>query len=220
MASAPLRGESTVFARSACLCISFFSLIACRERGPAPQEMLSRAPAAASAAPTPARIRRPAPAGDFSCRELRSPPQKEELLEPETIELRPPSRGKQVFTSKTGVVLSFDREEFLKAAQCLKFEKAVRYLEEETGVLEQSALMDAFQLSYVVAAMLDIGRASVRLDQESVPRKEIVRDAWAADGCAGNCRSFGRLYRLSAEDSFFFLRITDQTVNSRAGRAP
>jgi hypothetical protein len=132
---------------------------------------------------------------------------------PETIELRAPGRGKKVFTSKTGVVVTFDREEFLKAARCLKFEKAIRYIEEETGVAEESAIMDAFQLSYVAAALLDVGRAGVRLEEESAPRKSIVRDGWAADGCAGRCRSFGRLYRLSDDDSSFFLRITDQTRN-------
>jgi hypothetical protein len=132
---------------------------------------------------------------------------------PETIELSPPGAGKRVFTAKTGVVVAFDREDFLKAARCLKFEKAIRYIEEETGVAEESAIMDAFQLSYVAAALLDVGRAGVRLEEESAPRKSIVRDGWAADGCAGRCRSFGRLYRLSDDDSSFFLRITDQTRN-------
>jgi hypothetical protein len=132
---------------------------------------------------------------------------------PETIELRPPGAGKKVFTSKTGVAVTFDREEFLKAARCLKFEKAIRFIEEETGVAEESAIMDAFQLSYVEAALLDVGRAGVRPEDESAPRKAIVRDGWAADGCAGRCRSFGRLYRLSDDDAFFFLRITDHTRN-------
>ena len=130
---------------------------------------------------------------------------------PETIELVPPGAGKRVFFSKTGVVVTFDREEFLRAARCLKFEKAVEYVEKETGRAQESALMDAFQLSYVVAALLDAGRGGVRLEEEPLPRKSIVRDGWAADGCNGRCRSFGRLYRLSNDESSFFLRITDQT---------
>jgi hypothetical protein len=130
-------------------------------------------------------------------------------VSPETIELVPPGAGKTVFFSKTGELVSFDREEFLQAARCMKLEKAIRYLEEETGKAQESPVIDAFQLSYVAAALLDVGRAGVRLEEESEWRKSIVRDAWAADGCAGHCRSFGRLYRLSADDSSFFLRITD-----------
>lgn len=132
---------------------------------------------------------------------------------PEAIELRPPGAGKTVFTSKTGVVLTFNREEFLKAARCLKYEQAIRYIEEDTGFAEQTAIMDAFQLSYVAAALLDAGRAGVRVEEETAFRKSIVRDAWAADGCAGRCRSSGRLYRLSEDASSFFLRITDRTQN-------
>ena len=131
----------------------------------------------------------------------------------ETIELRPPAPGKTVFTSKLGVVVTFNRDEFLKAAHCLKFEKAIRYVEEETGRAETSALMDAFQLSYVVAALLDAGRAGIRLEEETALRKSIVRDGWADDGCAGRCRSFGRVYRLSADDPSFFMRVSDQTRN-------
>jgi hypothetical protein len=44
-------------------------------------------------------------------------------------------------------------------------------------------------------------------------RKSIARDGWAANGCAGRCRSFGRLYRLSDDDSSFFLRVTDHARN-------
>lgn len=134
-------------------------------------------------------------------------------MRPETIEIRPPGAGKRVFTSKTGVVVTFNREEFLAAARCLKFEKAVRYVEQETGFTEESALMDAFQMSYVAAALLDAGRAGVRLQDESGSRKSIVRDGWAANGCNGRCRSFGRLYRLSEDDPSFFLRITDRTID-------
>jgi hypothetical protein len=109
--------------------------------------------------------------------------------------------------------VAFNRDDFLKAARCMKLEKAIRYVEQETGQAPESALMDAFQLSYVAAALLDAGRASVRLEEESGSRKSIVRDGWAADGCGGRCRSFGRLYRLSDDDSSFFLRITDHTQN-------
>ena len=132
-------------------------------------------------------------------------------MTPESIELRPPGAGKKVFTSKMGVFLTFNRDEFLKAARCLKYEQAIRYIEEDTGFAEQTAIMDAFQLSYVAAALLDAGRAGVRLEQEAAFRKSIVRDGWAADGCAGRCRSSGRLYRLSADEASFFLRITDHT---------
>jgi hypothetical protein len=136
-------------------------------------------------------------------------PPTEEAVGAELIELRPLGAGKKVFTSKTGVAVTFDREEFLKAARCLKLEKAIRYVEEETGKLEESPLMDAFQLSYVAAALLDVGRASVRLEEERELRKSIVRDGWAFNACAGRCRSSGRLYRVSEEVPGFFLRVTD-----------
>jgi hypothetical protein len=145
---------------------------------------------------------------------LRPTPKTEASVLPETIDLAPPSAGKRVFFSKTGVVVTFDREEFLKAARCLKLEKAIRYVEQETGREDESALMDAFELSYVVAALLDAGHGGVRVEDESVPRKSIVRDGWAANGCNGHCRSFGRLYRLSEDDTSFFLRITDDTRNT------
>lgn len=112
-----------------------------------------------------------------------------------------------------GVFVTFNRDEFLRAARCLKYEQAIRYIEQDTGFAEQTAIMDAFQLSYVAAALLDAGRAGVRLEEEAEFRKSIVRDAWSADGCAGRCRSSGRLYRLSADESSFFLRITDHTKN-------
>lgn len=132
---------------------------------------------------------------------------------PETLDLSPPGPGKKVFTAKTGVVVTFGRDDFLKAARCLKLEKAIRYVEQDTGFAEETALMDAFQMSYVVAALLDAGRASVRQDDVPAPRKSIVRDGWSESGCAGRCRSFGRLYRLSEGDSSFFLRVTDHTRN-------
>ena len=131
----------------------------------------------------------------------------------ETIELAPPRGEKKLVLSKVGVVVTFGRDDFLKAARCLKFEQAVRYVEQELGQRQEMPLYDAFQLSFVVAAMLDTGRASVRLDEEKELRKSIVRDGWAEDGCGGRCRSLGRLYRLSEDDASFFHRITDKTLN-------
>jgi hypothetical protein len=131
----------------------------------------------------------------------------------ETIELRPPRAEKTLVLAKVDVIATFDREDFLKAARCLKFDQAVRYVEEETGQRAEMPLYDAFQLSFVAAALLDAGRASVRLKEEKELRKTIVRDGWAEDGCDGRCRSMGRLYRLSEDDPAFFLRITDSTQN-------
>jgi len=110
--------------------------------------------------------------------------------------------------------VAFDREEFLQAARCQKLDKAVAYVERETGHLQNSPIMDAFQTSYVAAALLDAGRADVRLRDEREARKWIVRDPWSETGCNGHCRSFGRLYRLSADNTSFFLRITDSTRNT------
>lgn len=114
--------------------------------------------------------------------------------------------------SKVGVVVTFDRDAFLTAARCLKLDEALRYIQEETGRTPQTYLYDAFQLSFVAAALLDAGRASVRREEEKALQKTIVRDPWAENGCDGRCRSSGRLYRVSEDDPSFFLRITDETV--------
>jgi hypothetical protein len=143
---------------------------------------------------------------------LRPAPKAENGVTPETIELAPPGAGKKVYFLKTGELVTFERDAFLATARCMKLDKAIRFIEEETGQAEESPVMDAFQLSYVAAALLDAGRAGVRLEEESQWRKTIVRDGWAADGCAGTCRSFGRLYRLSEDDPNFFLRVSD-TLN-------
>lgn len=113
--------------------------------------------------------------------------------------------------SKVGVIVTFSREEFLAAARCQNFEKAVRYVENETGFAESSPIMDAFQTSYVAAALLDAGRADVRRREEPTSRPWILRDPWSDVGCNGRCRSSGRIYRLAEDDTLFFLRITDVT---------
>ncbi len=163
--------------------------------------------------PEPVRTRRPAPSGELRCEELRPTPDDERLLVPETIELRPPSAGKKIVMAKTEVIVTFSRDDYLKTARCLKLDRAAQYIVEETGYAEETPMYDAFQLSYVAAALLDAGRAGVRLRDENESRKSIVRDGWAADGCRGRCRSFGRLYRLSEQEALFFLRITDKTRN-------
>lgn len=184
--------------------------LACREKS-APEQRAGQVEARSQprASAEPVRVRRLAPSGAFDCRELRPAPTAESNVVPETIELVPPRAGKTVFFSKTGERVSFDREEFLQAARCLKLEKAIRFVEEETGREQESYIGDTFQLSYVAAALLDAGRAGVRLEEESEWRKTIVRDRWSDDGCAGRCRSFGRLYRLTADDPAFFLRVSD-----------
>lgn len=163
----------------------------------------------------PARTVRPPPdpTGEFRCQDLRPTPDSEQALLAETIELTPPSAGKKILMSKTEVIVTFSRDEYLKTAHCLALDQAVSYIEKETGWAEETPMRDAFQLSYVAAALMDSGRVGVRRREETESRKSIVRDGWAASGCAGHCRSFGRLYRLSEKDSSFILRITDQTKN-------
>src|SRR5262245_56754714 len=119
MPNAPLPSESTVLARRAGLCTFLVLLLACRDS--APPERRSSAPLPAQASSAPARALRPAPSGNFDCQELRSAPA-ENAVVPEAIELRPPGAGKRVFTSKMGVFVTFNRDEFLKAARCLKYE--------------------------------------------------------------------------------------------------
>jgi hypothetical protein len=115
--------------------------------------------------------------------------------------------------AKNRVIVTFSRDEFLKTARCLDLDEAIDYVEETSGPAEETPIRDAFQLSYVAAALLDMGRAGARLRDETGSRESIARDLWAADGCAGHCRSLGRLYRLSEDDPFFFFRVTDETKN-------
>jgi hypothetical protein len=184
----------------------------CQRDAPAAEGTLDEQPPLPAMA-TRARRPPPDPTAELRCEDLRPAPKTEQALAPETIELTPPSAGKKILMSKTEVIVTFSRDEYLKTAHCLGLEQAVNYIEKETGYAEETPMRDAFQLSYVAAALLDTGRVGVRRREETGSRKSIVRDAWAADGCAGRCRSFGRLYRLSENDSSFILRITDKTRN-------
>lgn len=182
------------------------ALSACEERTPRARQQ--SAVALQTATP---RLHRPAPAGVLRCEDLLPQPDGSSPTSPERIELRPPVGGPQVFISKVGVIVSFGRDEFLTTARCLKFDKAVAYVERETGFAERSPIMDAFQTSYVAAALLDAGRADVRRREEPASRPFILRDPWSEEGCRGRCRSSGRLYRLAEDEPLFFLRITDRT---------
>lgn len=190
--------------------IALVLFVACQKQ--TIEERKTGEPAPAPAVTQPARVYRPAPTGEFSCEEVRSLPDAEATAAPETIELREPRTDKTLVLSKTGVIVTFERDAFLNAARCLKLDEALRYIQAETGRTPQTYLYDAFQLSFVAAALLDAGRASVRLEDQKAFQKTIARDAWAEDGCDGRCRSFGRLYRVSEDDPSFFLRITDKTL--------
>lgn len=146
----------------------------------------------------------------FGCQHLRT--QEASLGEPaRTIRLRPPDLdGKTIVLDKTGVVAIFSRDEFLTTARCLGLKKAVAYVERETGYTQQSPLRDAFQLSYVAAALLDVGRVAVRLRDEEKSRSTIVRESWSSESCAGQCRAVGRIYRLSKSDPAFFFQVVDR----------
>ena len=135
---------------------------------------------------------------------------------PRTIKLRPPDlNAKTIVLDKTGVVATFSREEFLTTARCLGLTKAVTYVERDMVDAQQSPLRDAFQLSYVAAALLDAGRVAVRLRDEEKSRSRIVRESWSAESCAGQCRAFGRIYRLSESDASFFFQVVDKREDKK-----
>jgi hypothetical protein len=171
--------------------------------GVSPQAKASTARNTASGAPA-----------DRLCQDLRARSVEARPQIAESIKLHPPTAEKKIVLAKTGVIVRFSRDDFLTAAGCLELKQAVQYIEKETGFERESPLRDAFQLSYVAAALLDVGRADVRLKQETAPRPSIVREAWSADGCAGACRSYGRVYRLREADPSFFFRVTDKTENT------
>src|SRR5688572_7484734 len=133
-----LRRSESVLAQRTSLCIAVLLSLACREQAPSSRQASEHGQDQPSAEP--ARVRRLAPTGGFDCRELRPVPKTEAELIPETIELVAPGAGKTVFFSKTGERVTFDRDEFLKAARCLKLEQAVRFLEEETGKEQESPI--------------------------------------------------------------------------------
>jgi hypothetical protein len=81
----------------------------------------------------------------------------------EIIELQTPRAGEKIVLKKTGVIVEFSREEFRRSAECLGYTESVHWVDTETGGTPESPLRDAFQLSYVAASLLDVGRASVRL---------------------------------------------------------
>jgi hypothetical protein len=206
------------FRRLLSVVLTFVVLVGCEPKAPSAEGTPTAQNTKAEPAPPvpePVRSRRPAPdrGRELRCEDLRPTPEEEQSLVPETIELLPPPAGKKIVMAKTEVIVTFSRDEYLKTARCLKLHRAAQYIEEETGYAEETPMYDAFQLSYVAAALLDAGRAGVRLRDETESRQSIVRDGWAADGCRGRCRSFGRLYRLSEHAPSFFLRITDKTRN-------
>lgn len=152
-------------------------------------------------------------AGPFGCHMLR-PKAEWEPQGRETIRLRPPDPAeKAIVLNKTGVIARFSRNDFLIAARCLNLKQAVANLESETGHTNESPLRDAFGLSYVAAALLDIGRVGVRLRTETEFRPTLVREAWVRDGCSGACRGFGRAYRLAEPDPFPFFNVSDRLTH-------
>lgn len=149
--------------------------------------------------------------GTLRCEHLPSGPAKG--AGPATIELHGPEDAENIVLSKTGVVVRFSRTDFITVATCRKHDEALKYIHAETGGRAEAPLRDAYQLSYIAATLLDLGRASVKLRNEKQFRPTILREPWSAPGCAGSCRSTGRLYKLSAADPLFFLRVTDETAD-------
>lgn len=148
--------------------------------------------------------------GRFGCHTL-LPKARRTPRGPETIRLQPPDPAeKTIVLNKTGVIGTFSRDEFLVTARCLGLQQAVNNLEAETGYTKESPLRDAFGLSYVAAALLDVGRVGIRLKTETEPRRTIVRDAWSPDRCTGKC-PVGRVYQLTEADPFPFFRVVDGT---------
>lgn len=197
------------------LALGFLALFsACTKEGSdTPQASSSVVPKASVVprAPIQSRASTRAPGtGPFGCH-LLLPKAQRAPQGPETIRLQPPDpAGKTIVLNKTGVIATFSRDEFLITARCLGIKEAVANLEAETGHTKESPLRDAFGLSYVAAALLDVGRVGVRLRNETESRRTIVRDAWSREGCDGKCVSFGRVYQLTDADPFPFFSVSDR----------
>lgn len=180
-------------------------VVACSKESSERPQASASARAQAMAPPAIASV----PTGKLECRHLVAPEVGEGQVR--TIRLRPPDPAmKTIVLDKTGVVVTFNREEFLTTARCMGLKKAVTYVQRDMGDAQQSPLRDAFQLSYVAAALLDTGRVGVRLRNEKKSRATIVRESWSEESCAGQCRAFGRIFRLSEGDPSFFFRVVDK----------
>ena len=112
--------------------------------------------------------------------------------------------------------MTFGFHEFLRATECLNQKAVVDYLrsrpQSEQGVTIPEP--HDHQFAVTMAALLDVGHASVTALNDGTRAQTIVKSFWTWMGCGGGCRHMGREYRQSIPGDVF-LQITDATAHGR-----
>jgi hypothetical protein len=112
-----------------------------------------------------------------------------------------------------GVELRFGFDEFRAQAAERNEREVLEFLDgrpadEETVRLDAEPRPQTNRWPFVVAALLDQGKARVHDEARNRDAESIVRETWDWIGCAGACRQSGRRYRLQVPGDAFF-SVTD-----------
>lgn len=129
-----------------------------------------------------------------------------------TVALHPPVAGRAVRYVAEGATITLALDDVLATARERSETELVEFLEArpagEGPIPLNEAALAGNRVPYVVAALLDEGKAAVRGDGTGGDAESIVRETWDWVGCGGGCRQAGRQYRLQVPGDVFF-RTTD-----------
>ena len=130
-----------------------------------------------------------------------------------TVPLTPPAEGRRVALRTEGVELRFGFDEFRAQAAERNEREVLEFLhgrpaDEETVRLDAEPRPPTNRWPFVVAALLDQGKARVHDEAGERDVDSIVRETWDWVGCGGGCRQAGRQYRLQVPGEVFF-SVTD-----------
>jgi hypothetical protein len=130
-----------------------------------------------------------------------------------TVVLTPPAEGRRVAWRTEGVTVSFGLAEFRAMAAERDEREVLEYLDgrpagEDPIRLDAEPGPQTNRWPFVVAALLDQGKARVHDEAGNRDAESIVRETWDWVGCAGGCRQSGRRYRLQVPGEVFY-SVTD-----------
>jgi hypothetical protein len=127
-----------------------------------------------------------------------------------TVTLVSPAAGRTASSTAEGATLIFGFADVLDVSRQRKEQELVAFLEARPAGEDPVPLGEApgNRMPYVVAELLDAGKASVRDARTGDTVETIVRETWEWVGCGGGCRQSGRQYRIRVPGKVFF-RTTD-----------
>ncbi|MBI5502440.1 MAG: hypothetical protein HY907_19510 [Deltaproteobacteria bacterium] len=129
-----------------------------------------------------------------------------------TVTLHPPAAGRTVRYVAEAATITLGLDDVLAEARERRETELLEFLEARSGGEDPIPLNEAAlagnRVPYVVAALLDDGKAAVREDRAGRDAETIVRETWDWIGCGGGCRQAGRQYRFAVPGEVFF-RTTD-----------